>query len=468
MTSPEFHESVVLETLDGYDFEKLCAKIFQKLNYGTVDIMPFSGDAGRDLLIHSPSGLIIVECKHQPHSNVGRPVVQKLHSATVSNRAFKGILITSGRFSQEAVDHANTLIPKIEMLDQKILTDLATRAGIELILEGESHTVLRFPLSQRKILKEKISSFIDRKCKSVPGKISDIVTIPKSDVRFIPSYLIEYDIDATFKTTIGVIHKEYFEGGKCLIDGNSGALLKQELANHLSLAPLAVYKESDFPGLVFSRSDFVIDGQSLTNMVKKIITVRHTKSIPYRGKNNQRYEKLCEPGDKDIFVTNIKQVYLPDQKLNVGIINQNYELNGFENAEKMLCYTQIFNCRICNSYIHSDGLVCNSCGGIVHGPRLLDSHGFVCKQCGKTICRNCTYDLGINNKVCKECADKSGKSLKRVSKKMNQRYIAGGGCLAAGLASSYVNFYICMILIVAGIGILASDYRSKSPPYEIM
>jgi hypothetical protein len=89
-------------------------------------------------------------------------------------------------------------------------------------------------------------------------------------------------------------------------------------------------------------------------------------------------------------------------------------------------------------------------------------------MCGKTICRDCAYDLGINNKVCKECVEKSGKPLVTVSKNMYQRYIAGGGCFMIGLASYYVNFLLCVILLVAGIGILALDYRSKAPSFEII
>jgi hypothetical protein len=34
------YETVVLETLDGYGFETLCARIFQKLNYGTIENLP--------------------------------------------------------------------------------------------------------------------------------------------------------------------------------------------------------------------------------------------------------------------------------------------------------------------------------------------------------------------------------------------------------------------------------------------
>jgi restriction system protein len=463
-----FHETVILETLDGLEFEKLCAKIFQKLNYGTVELMPYVGDGGRDLMIHSPEGLIVVECKHQPHTSIGRPVVQKLHSALISSNAIKGILVTSGKFSIQAVEHANTLSPKIEMVDKKILADLATRSGIELILEGKRHTVLRYPLSEINEVRNKIYSFIDSKCESNSGKPSDTLAISQRNVAFLPSYMIQYDINSIFETNVGVIHKENLEDGVFLVDGKSGALLKQELANHLYSATLSVYNESDFSQVQFSRSDFVIDDRTLANLSKKIIIDRHTKTVSYYGRNNQHYSKVCIPGEKDIFISNIKQVYIPYQDINFKILTQNYGLKGVENTQKMLIYTTMLNCKVCGTYISSKGLFCNSCGGMVHSPRLLDSHGFKCKICGKTICRNCSYDLGISKKVCKDCAEKSGKPLITVSKNMHQRQIVGGGCFMFGLASYSIHFLLFLLFFIAGIGILLSDYRTKAPPFEII
>jgi restriction system protein len=466
-TSP-FRETVVLETLDGLEFEKLCAKIFQNLNYGTVNVMPYVGDGGKDLEIHSQEGLIIVECKHQPHNSIGRPVVQKLHSAVVSNNAVKGILITTGKFSNEAIEHAKTLVPTIEMFDKKILTDLATRAGIELILEGQRHTVVRYPLSDTNSLQNNLVAFIGSKCESNPGKLSNLLKIFKRSVTFCPAYMIQYDIESTFETSIGVIHEESLENGKFLIDGNSGKLLKQELANHLISAPLFVYNESDFSQIPFNRSNFVIDDRSLTNLSKKIIVDRHTEIISYYGKNNQQYSKICTPSEKDIYISNIKQVYLPYQDLRYNILGQKYELNGVENAQKMLSYTTMMNCKICGKYIDSKGIVCNSCGSLVHSPRFLDSHGFTCKVCGKTICRNCAFTQGFNNIVCKECAEKSGKPLKPVSKEMYQRYIAGGGCIFWGLICLMLNVVLFLILVIVGIVILVYDYRAETPPFELI
>lgn len=467
-SSTPFYETVVLETLDGYEFEKLCAKIFEKLNYGKVDIMPLSGDGGRDLLIHSSEGLIVVECKHQPNTSLGRPIVQKLHSAVISSNAIKGILVTSGKFSTQAVEHANALSTKIELIDKKILADLATRSGIELIVDGERHTVLRYPLSDDFAIKNKISSFIERKCESHPSKSSDLIKISRRNVSFLPSYVIQYDINSIFETNVGVIHKEFLKNGNFLIDGNSGGSIKQELANHLISSPLTVYNESDFNNFQFSRTDFVIDDRSLANLLKKIIIERHTRTVSYYGRNNQRYSKVCVPSEKDVFISNIKQVYLPYQDIKFEILTQNYGLNATENAQNILSYTTMLNCKICSSYIDNKGVLCNSCGSLVHGERLLDSHGFRCRQCGKTICRNCAYDLGINNTVCKECAEKSRKPLKPVSKNMHQRYIVGGSCLILGLVGFYVNIIVCLIFLIAGIVILVSDYRSKAPQYEII
>ncbi len=468
MAPSAFQETVVLETIDGYEFEKLCARIFQKLNYGTVQEMPLSGDGGRDLLIHSPEGLIIVECKHQPHTSIGRPVVQKLHSAVISSNGVKGFLITTGKFSAEAVEHAKSLTPKIEMMDNKILADLATRAGIELILEGKLHTVLRYPLSDTNKIKNKISSFIKRKTESKPKQPDNLLNISQRNIDFFPAYMVQYNINSKFATSVGVIHREYLENGAFFVDGKTGALLKQEFVDHLKSAPLSIYNESDFSDIPFTRSDFVIDDRSLAKLSKKIVINRHTKMVSYAGKNNQNYSKLCVPSEQDVFITNVKQIYLPFQDVKFNILNAMYHTTSLENAEQILSYTDMLNCNICGHYISSKGLVCNSCGALVHDQRFLDSHGFKCKTCGKTICRNCAYDLGINNKVCKDCAVKSGKPLIPVSKNMHQRTLVGGSCLAVGLISFFVIGFMCLVPLIAGIGILASDYQSKAPPYEIM
>src|SRR5262249_49373856 len=68
-----------------------------------------TGDEGRDLLVHKPCGLEVVECKHWPDGTVGRPAVQKLHSAVLTANSRQGAIITTGRFSKEAENYARNL-----------------------------------------------------------------------------------------------------------------------------------------------------------------------------------------------------------------------------------------------------------------------------------------------------------------------------------------------------------------------
>ena len=50
-------------------------------------------------------------------------------------------------------------------------------------------------------------------------------------------------------------------------------------------------------------------------------------------------------------------------------------------------------------------LMCNSCGNIVHREK---SHGYSCRICNKSICRNCTYWIRrrklFKTYLCEECA----------------------------------------------------------------
>ena len=99
------NETVFLDSLDGFAFEALCQRIFEKSGWGHVERIGMTGDAGRDLIIHSTNkGKIIVECKHQPKTSIGRPIVQKLHSAIISSNSNQGIIITTGKFSQQAIN----------------------------------------------------------------------------------------------------------------------------------------------------------------------------------------------------------------------------------------------------------------------------------------------------------------------------------------------------------------------------
>lgn len=91
-SSSSRHEIIDLQSIDGFEFEQLCAKIFEKVDWGKVELLGGIADGGRDIIITATDGSkTVVECKHYTKSTVGRPIIQKLHSAVVTTYAHKGI-----------------------------------------------------------------------------------------------------------------------------------------------------------------------------------------------------------------------------------------------------------------------------------------------------------------------------------------------------------------------------------------
>jgi len=144
--------AVFLDQMSGFDFEELVADILSRLGYGHVEKILFTQDGGRDILIHSPKGLIVVECKHQPKTSIGRPIVQKLHSAVITSKAVKGMLVTTGRFTKEALEYASNLAVSgtpIDMIDRSILVDMASRANVTLVSDRQKLSVWTYSLPSK-------------------------------------------------------------------------------------------------------------------------------------------------------------------------------------------------------------------------------------------------------------------------------------------------------------------------------
>lgn len=71
-----------LDAMSGHDFEAAMIHVFEKMGYKTHR-GKLANDEGRDIVLTKNGRVVVVECKHQKAS-VGRPVVQKLHSAALT------------------------------------------------------------------------------------------------------------------------------------------------------------------------------------------------------------------------------------------------------------------------------------------------------------------------------------------------------------------------------------------------
>ena len=104
----------VLDDLSGFEFEDVVEDVFRNLGYENVRQAERTADEGRDVImeevVDGTRRAIIVECKHT--DTVGRPVVQKLHSA-IATFDFEGpkhgMVVTTGRFTNPAQEYATRL-----------------------------------------------------------------------------------------------------------------------------------------------------------------------------------------------------------------------------------------------------------------------------------------------------------------------------------------------------------------------
>ena len=97
-----------LRRMNPYIFEEYIATMYRKLGYSDAKATRGSSDGGKDVVMHSDTTgqLYYVECKRfGENSVVGRPIIQTLVGACYPDGA-KGIVITSNRFTKEAIEEA--------------------------------------------------------------------------------------------------------------------------------------------------------------------------------------------------------------------------------------------------------------------------------------------------------------------------------------------------------------------------
>ena len=415
-------EIVSLDEMDGFEFQRFVAHLFEQLGFGKTKKIRRVRDAGRDVVLRSPGGgLIVVECKHHPKGTIGRPVLQKLHSAVITAQARKGFVVTTGRFSRAATDYAKGLESLIELVDSRILYDMAKRAGIKLLRKGERTTVYHVIPPSQELTKQVLIPHIIGNALSHPNTASQLARITTINTQFIPAYLLEYSLHQDFSTTVGLIHSANVDKGHIIISGQDGHLLRSELVKMLTPTSM---DESWYPQkqAKVSSGRFTLGYSDAKRIGTKHIREYHTETVGYYGLNNVYYTKTCVPGASSILIRSITQVYLPILTVSCDILTRQHQLSLCGNrieVEILDHSAKCGTCEICGKKIGHERLLCNSCGRIVHAPSFM-GHAYLCEICSKTICKECTYwtrkYLFFKKKLCEDCAE----TLKREAKKIRK------------------------------------------------
>lgn len=107
-------------------YEELIAELFKDKGYD-IELTPSSGDGGKDIICthHGMAGsmLIYVECKkYAPENAVGVEIVRGLHGVITSDKATKGVIATTSRFTKGARDFHSKNQYHLSLADFDVVT----------------------------------------------------------------------------------------------------------------------------------------------------------------------------------------------------------------------------------------------------------------------------------------------------------------------------------------------------------
>jgi restriction system protein len=117
-------------------FEELVVRLLNRMGYGrkgSADRTAPTGDGGIDGIIsQDPLGLdrIYVQAKRYTDAPVDRPAIHGFAGALLSKQSDRGVFITTSRFTKGAIDEAERINARIELIDGLRLAELLVEHGV--------------------------------------------------------------------------------------------------------------------------------------------------------------------------------------------------------------------------------------------------------------------------------------------------------------------------------------------------
>ncbi|TKX47282.1 restriction endonuclease [Halorubrum sp. SD690R] len=389
----------ILDDLSGFEFEDLIEDVFRNLGYENVRQAEKTADEGRDVLmeevIDGTRRAIVVECKHT--GTVGRPVVQKLHSAIATfdfDGPKRGMVVTTGRFTDPAQEYTNRLQQNddphpIELLDGEALREIADEIGLDLyngrieILCDETLRPYDPATDVDAPVKERFRDIENIEAADPPE--------PHSTVTFRPVVAVTADTNAVFETSVGVIHRindrtqfvVHADRGHPKVADDDVATLVIE--NFHAAVPLDIGQLTE----VFDDVEERRFGQTQTEYKEWAVDRLqdyHTTTVTYTGDNNVTYNKTCKPNLSDISVQSIEPVYLPEVRQTTELQEYSYPYEYYAaGPSRVTLEDGIHRCVHCEtSGIDETYTYCPNCGAIA-----CRSHIETERVEGEPVCTGC-------------------------------------------------------------------------------
>ncbi len=360
------NSAIKLDGLDGYQFEELIAKIMKKAGYDKIRITPKSRDVGKDIIMEGSEGeIVLVECKHQKF--IGRPVIQRLQGAINHeenqhpDKKVRGILVTSGAFSQEAINYNKEIGNEIELIDGKELKKLCKNLDV-IILNGKVQIITN--KSFKNISKKESIELSNKEYSKIYWSKVHKPSV-STELKFSPVCYINYNVNFDTHTSVGCIDN-YSSSGEVIVDGITGKNLDEEPANFFFSGRIDT--EEIKPEEENKKMHFEFTENDIEDHAIELIVQGHTHNKSYVGKNNVVYSKTCIPKKRDIDLKQFLSVYLPTWTNQVNIMKMGYKQKFYVKGNDVLYIEDgLKKCKICEreKEKYEDMSVCPECGRVV-------------------------------------------------------------------------------------------------------
>jgi hypothetical protein len=408
-------ERIRLDALSGFEFESFCAMVFDRLGYGEVENLPSGADKGRDLIIRGERK-IVVECKHQPKAAIGRPVVQKLHSAVISERADAGWLVTSGGFTRQAKEHAAEIGRsgiELKLVDRAMLLDMADRADLEILGKFEKQVMVVISPTQEQIFR-KVDETLSPRLMREPSRTALAGCLSIENVTLVPVLSAIYDAHQDWFTGTGIrrklLHAVHLTGESLIVNAHTPKAVEEPVADFVRNAPLRKSTEESLPvgSTVVDRLSSESTLDDVRESIRHAVLFAHSLRLLHDASNGRRYWRDCRVSDRNIFVGDVTEILLAHWHLTCRLEDQTYGITCLAHPEGLLVReTNLFKCRICLKEIDGAAVVCDYCGNVSHPRSFRRRHSARCSSCHRTLCARCVAKVRLfwplTKRYCTDC-----------------------------------------------------------------
>jgi restriction system protein len=370
----------------------MVAQMLYCKGWTNVELTNRSADKGRDIIGYDKKGRkVYVEVK-QHKNKIGRPVIQKLHSIMVTERADKGMVATTSEFTPEAIEYSRTT--NIKLMNGKQFIQIC-----EYLINDVPRTdSLCTPIKIEKLL-EDAQEIIESYIYSYPKSSTNFIQKSK----FLPFFYVPYiiviaTVDQDFQNPSGSFYYHMHYPRMGYMFSEEGLLINDKF-KHLKLQYATDIKNIENQ---LKENDIILKKKATPpvnrDKLRKFIQRFRTERRKYRGQNNQVYTRVCKPKLANIDIHQIFKYW----QLFTAI---DFKIDKYTKFRVEYQDDKIFKLKILDFPTEKKTTenirMCQKCQALMFKGALKNKY-YACQGCGTILCHDCIHE----SKWCINCAKK--------------------------------------------------------------